>query len=620
MRLDSLSLRTVRQVLVHASILMAVIGLALVFNYVLFGHGVIRTLYDSDLSIVDRIMSGKAETPLQGYFAAVDRGVLVVAVCFIMSSVGLVILANPLGAVFSGLSFLAGSLAIFLVLDLFPALVRPLHFDMIPYFNYRLTYMPDPVLGFRERPNHRTQISNFRGFGYSPLYGINERPHTLVWQTDEEGFRNNPETRAADVAVIGSSFPEYGTDLEDTYPKKLEENLGGHKVVNLAKAGYGPFEFLKVLERYALDKKPHYVLFAFNAAGDTNEHLADWVQGRKDGGVAKRSIAFGGFFPRYGIALGQTWRMVSSSCWTALQVGLNKIVGTEFVHPDVAVLKFPNGVSERMVFIDHHSSRSTEDLLRSPEWRALENILREFKRVSERNDIVPIMVYLPTETEVYAQYTTRESGANWLSVRDSQIATSGNSEAAARKLADKLGIELISFLPAFQDAALHGKLVYYRLDSHWNTEGREIAATITAERLKSRLDAKENAKKGKSKTLKKPSKPYPGTQQVSIEGNESIIARTIDGKINSWNSRAEELYGWKKEEALGQVSHSLLKTKFPEPLDQIDAELMQNGRWEGKLVHATRDGRRIVVQSRWILDSKGRPGAVVEINTRSADS
>jgi hypothetical protein len=31
----------------------------------------------------------------------------------------------------------------------------------------------------------------------------------------------------------------------------------------------------------------------------------------------------------------------------------------------------------------------------------------------------------------------------------------------------------------------------------------------------------------------------------------------------------------------------------------------------------TRDGRRVVVESRWVLDPKGRPGAVIEINTPS---
>jgi PAS domain S-box-containing protein len=101
--------------------------------------------------------------------------------------------------------------------------------------------------------------------------------------------------------------------------------------------------------------------------------------------------------------------------------------------------------------------------------------------------------------------------------------------------------------------------------------------------------------------------------------NDSVMTRTIDGRINFWNHRAEELYGWRKEEAIGKVSHNLLQTQFPKPLGEIDSELIQTGRWEGKLVHATRDGSRVVVQSRWVLDLQRQSGPVVEINARSGD-
>jgi O-methyltransferase len=102
--------------------------------------------------------------------------------------------------------------------------------------------------------------------------------------------------------------------------------------------------------------------------------------------------------------------------------------------------------------------------------------------------------------------------------------------------------------------------------------------------------------------------------------NDSVIARTLQGRINFWNRRAEELYGWKKEEAIGRVSHNLLQTQFPKPLEEIDTELVENGRWKGKLVHTTRDGGKVLVESQWNLELDGKSGAVVEVNRRSADS
>ena len=100
--------------------------------------------------------------------------------------------------------------------------------------------------------------------------------------------------------------------------------------------------------------------------------------------------------------------------------------------------------------------------------------------------------------------------------------------------------------------------------------------------------------------------------------HEAVLVRDADGgTIRFWNRGAEALYGWSRQEAIGQVSHVLLRTQFPMPLAEIEAQLRATGYWEGELTHTTRDGRRLVVASRWILrrDPAGQGAAFLEFNT-----
>jgi PAS domain S-box-containing protein len=80
---------------------------------------------------------------------------------------------------------------------------------------------------------------------------------------------------------------------------------------------------------------------------------------------------------------------------------------------------------------------------------------------------------------------------------------------------------------------------------------------------------------------------------------DAIITRQLDGTISFWSKGAQSLYGWTSQEAIGQITHTLLKTQFPQPLEQIIKQLQQTGHWSGELIHCTKDGRQVIVQSRW---------------------
>lgn len=96
----------------------------------------------------------------------------------------------------------------------------------------------------------------------------------------------------------------------------------------------------------------------------------------------------------------------------------------------------------------------------------------------------------------------------------------------------------------------------------------------------------------------------------------AMFSRGMDDRIVFWNRGAEELYGRRAAEAIGKVTHDLLKTVFPEPLAEINARLLGTGRWEGELVHTRRDGETVFVESRWSLqrDEHGQPALILETN------
>ena len=103
--------------------------------------------------------------------------------------------------------------------------------------------------------------------------------------------------------------------------------------------------------------------------------------------------------------------------------------------------------------------------------------------------------------------------------------------------------------------------------------------------------------------------------------HDAIYVRNMDGVIIYWNRGAEALYGWTAEEAKGRIAPELLKTVFPAPFERMTAALLRRGQWEGELLQGRKDGKQVVVASRWSLqrDAEGRPIAAMVTNNDITD-
>ncbi len=93
--------------------------------------------------------------------------------------------------------------------------------------------------------------------------------------------------------------------------------------------------------------------------------------------------------------------------------------------------------------------------------------------------------------------------------------------------------------------------------------------------------------------------------------HDAILVRDQDSRIVFWNEGAEHLYGYTRAEALGRVSHEILRTRSPAPVADIEGVTAKDGRWEGELIHRCADGRTVVVDSRWVAQ-RGPDGSLVK--------
>lgn len=95
---------------------------------------------------------------------------------------------------------------------------------------------------------------------------------------------------------------------------------------------------------------------------------------------------------------------------------------------------------------------------------------------------------------------------------------------------------------------------------------------------------------------------------------DPIFSWDMERGILDWNRGCEQLYGYTRAEAIGRNSHTLLNSTPSCPFDTIYTELETTGAWTGEIHHRTKDGRELLVESRWGLMNAGGQRLVLETN------
>lgn len=98
------------------------------------------------------------------------------------------------------------------------------------------------------------------------------------------------------------------------------------------------------------------------------------------------------------------------------------------------------------------------------------------------------------------------------------------------------------------------------------------------------------------------------------QARDAIVVKDLHHRIQFWNTGAELLYGWTRDEVLGRHEPTVLQ-EDPELVRQLEQNLRTSGEFQRDVVHYHKDGHRIDTRVHWTLvkDETGKPHSIFAI-------
>lgn len=300
-----------------------------------------------------------------------------------------------------------------------------------------------------------------------------DRPRTLSFQYDRDGYRNPANLSRADVALVGDSFVEgWFVRDEETTARLLESQLR-LPVANLGVAGYGTARELRVLRKESARLKPAVIVWFFFEGNDFYDDLGWELNNQMD--KPKRAAE-----PDEGKPLrtAKLWRQRSFACNVVRLV-------RRWIHPLV-----PNRapfvghltISEtnrQPIYFASYASVPWSDWLDN-RWEQSKKSFEEGNRFCRDNGIRLLLCYVPIKFRVYREFVEFASDSpcpNW------------DVWTLPKDFADfcrTTGIPFIDFTAPLTDAIREGKMPYAPTDSHWGPDGHRLAAEILRDEFRRR--------------------------------------------------------------------------------------------------------------------------------------
>ncbi len=324
------------------------------------------------------------------------------------------------------------------------------------------------------------------------------RPHDrFVWdgvlyEYDQNGFRNRPDPHAAEVVVVGDSFIEgWGVTAAELMTARLGADL--HRgVVNLGQSWYGPQQELEVLRRYGLPLHPKACVWAFFEGNDLQDveryssALPIWPElSRRNHSFALRSFTRNALYALR--RFGRTREGKDATGTLAYPYG-------EFRASD--------GRDVRMYFEYAAHSLSPREIT---DLDVVGRTLSEAGRLCRRQGAQFLVVFVPSKDRIYLDRTRFAANAAPRRWRENDLPD--RLAAVVRREDPEAGF--LDLTPVFRQRAARGEILYFLQDSHWSPLGHAAAAAAIAARLNGSSSASSDLLVRAPKPASVPGSPRP---------------------------------------------------------------------------------------------------------------
>jgi hypothetical protein len=319
--------------------------------------------------------------------------------------------------------------------------------------------------------------------------------HESVFRMDAQGFcnaaRDTYERERIDLVAVGDSFTACLVDEpESTWPSRLGE-LGGLPVYNVSRGGIGPYEYVQLLRRFGLPKRPRVVVVNVYEGNDLRDAVRyhEHASGSPHAGApdAERAapLAAGPACGSYALALATAAAAGVADDLRQTAGRLARPGDPEHARIDFRyALRLPEGT---VPFNGQNTDQSEVRLARLLEagrvsLDAFDGALEALAALSRAHGFAAIVSYAPSAHTAYAPFVDFEDD----SLASLLPRVSAAQRRHLRERAEALGLAFVDLTPALQEAARRSggrELLYDATNLHWTPAGHRVVAEALARAL-----------------------------------------------------------------------------------------------------------------------------------------